>query len=301
MELPLVSIIVVSYNHSQFLLECLDSIKNQTYTNWELIVADDASPDDSVEVIKKWLSENNITAKTNFHTKNTGLAKTLNECVELCNGKYVKMLAADDFLHPLCFQKSVEKLEKLGNKYGMIFTDIFTVNNLSERISDYADYDSLGDIDPLIFRRELIKGNRIAALSVTMTAEALRATGNYENSFLAEDYYRWLKISKKYLIVYIPEKLAFYRLHNENISTLKKEKLEEEAFLLKMMFDEEGELAKDIRYGILWKYQKGKLTEQIRSLYNSYHGKDHQLNKCIQLRFPFVVYRIIKKLRLWQN
>ena len=142
MEKPLVSIVVVSYNHAHFLEENLNSIKAQTYPSIQLIVADDASKDNSIEVYENWLEKNNYPAIKNFHTKNTGLATTLNECIDLIEGKYVKFIAADDYLHPEAIEKCVNKLEELGNDYGMVFTDTWAINNKSEITKDIADYNA---------------------------------------------------------------------------------------------------------------------------------------------------------------
>lgn len=301
MEDPLVSIVVVSYNHSKYIRENLDSIKAQTYPNIELIVADDASRDNSVEVFEQWLAENNYPAKKNYHTKNTGLATMLNECMEVITGKYVKFIAADDFLHPHSIEKCVRKLEELGEEYGMVFSDTFTVNDNSGTEQDFADYNALGNVTKEEFRKLLIFGNRIAALTVLMRTKALKETGHYDSTFLAEDYYRWLKISEKYFIGYLPEKLAYYRLHGSNISKAKMEILDEENLLLQMLFDKEGELQKEIRKKMIWKYETSRLTDRLIKSYAEYKWKDPQVGKCIQMKVPFFAYRIIKKLKLWQN
>ena len=142
---PLVTIVVISYNQGKYIRENLDSIKNQTYPNIELIVGDDASPDNSVEVFENWLKENNYpTTYKNYHTKNTGLATMLNECIEKANGKYIKLIAADDFLHPEAIEKCVEKLESLGEDYGMVFTDTFAINDHSNIISNIAENFAFG-------------------------------------------------------------------------------------------------------------------------------------------------------------
>ena len=83
MDQPLVSIVVVSYNQGKYIKENLDSINSQTYDNIQLIVADDASKDTTVEVFDNWLLENNYSAEKNYHQKNTGLATILNECLKL--------------------------------------------------------------------------------------------------------------------------------------------------------------------------------------------------------------------------
>jgi len=137
---PSISIICVSYNHSKYIIECLNSVKNQTYNNIELILADDASSDNSVEIFEKWLKENNFPVKKNFHTKNIGLVRTLNECIKLATGKYIKYLSCDDFLHPEFIEKGIKKLEELSDDYGMIFTDCYSINNSSEIVCDSASF-----------------------------------------------------------------------------------------------------------------------------------------------------------------
>lgn len=297
MEQPLVTIVVVSYNHSRFIKENLNSIKNQTYKNIQLIVGDDASPDHSVEVFEEWLKENNYPAEKNFHTQNTGLPTMLNECVELTKGKYIKIIAADDFLHPESIEKSVSALEDLGNEYGMSFSDTYAINNDSQIIQDIADYDAMGKVDPSIFKEDLLKGNRIAALTVLAKTEVIRETGKYDTQFIIEDYYRWLKISEKYLIAYIPEKLAYYRLHEENISKVKAEKIEKEAALLQMMFDKKGVAKSSINTAVEKFYFSGtELSEEYLTAYRAYPFHLKKLDFAIKKNLPIPLYKILKKI-----
>lgn len=297
METPLVSIVVVSYNHARYIRENLDSIKNQTYPNIELIVADDASPDNSVETFETWLKENNYSAKKNFHQQNTGLATVLNECIEMATGKYIKLIAADDFLHSNAIEKCIQKLEKLGEEYGMIFTDTNAINDNSEIIADIADYNRLGNVDAVTFRKELIKGNRIAALTVVMKLDTVRETGKYDSKFIVEDYYRWLKISEKHFIGYIPEKLAYYRMHTENISKTKAEKIEMETLQLQMMFDKEG-IAKERVNGYTQKYYLSgkKISSEYLNAYHKYPFHTKRLYFAIKSKLPVSFYKFLNKI-----
>jgi len=297
MEQPLVTVVVISYNHSLFIRENLDSIKNQTYGNIQLIVGDDASPDHSASVIDEWLQENSYSAEKNFHTQNTGLAAMLNECIALAKGKYIKLLAADDFLHPDAIEKCVSRLENLGEEYGMVFTNTHTVDNDSTIIQDIADYDALGNIDPHLFRKELIRGNRIAALTVLLRTHALRETGKYDTRFIVDDYFRWLKISEKYLIAYIPEKLAYYRMHPENISKVKAEKIEMETILLQMMFDKDGQI-RDRVNGFTQKYYFSgvKLPSGYASAYHQYPFRIKRLDLALKNRLPVSLYKLLNKI-----
>lgn len=297
MEYPLVTVIVISYNHSMFIRENLNSIKNQTYKNIQLIVGDDASPDHSVEVFEQWLQENDYPAEKNYHTQNTGIAGMLNECMELVKGKYVKIIAADDFLHPESIEKSVATLENLGEEYAMSYSHTHFVNNDSEVIEDIVDYDILGKVDPYVFKDDLIKNNRIAALTVLAKTEVIKETGKYDTQFILEDYYRWLKISQKYLIAYIPEKLAYYRLHTDNISKIKADRVEMEAALLQMMFDKKGVAKGSINNTTQKFYISGKeLPEEYLTAYRNYPFHLKKLDFAIKKKLPVPVYKILKKL-----
>lgn len=297
MEKPLVTIIVVSYNHAKFIRENLDSIKNQTYKNIQLIVGDDASKDNSVDIFEQWLQDNNYPAERNFHSENTGLATMLNECIALAKGKYIKSIAADDFLHQEAIEKYVSRFESLGDEYGMVFSNTYTIDDNSLIVKDFADYDSLGNIDPHIFRKELIKGNRIAALTVLLKTDVLKETGKYDVRFIVEDYFRWLKISEKYLIAYIPEKLSYYRRHSQNISKIKVEKIELETIHLQIMFDKEGIVKDKInRYTHRYYLSGKKLPADYIAAYHSYPFRIRRLDLAIRNMIPPLLYKIINKI-----
>ncbi|MGX9985171.1 glycosyltransferase family 2 protein [Soonwooa purpurea] len=294
---PLVTIIVVSYNQGKYIRENLDSIKSQTYSEIELIVADDASTDDSIEVFESWIQENNYSVKKNFHTKNTGLATVLNECIDLATAKYIKIIAADDFLHPKSIEKCVRKLEELGEEFGMVFSDTFAINENSKIIADITDYNKFGNVSPELFRKELVRGNRIAALTVLMRLDVVKETGSYDSKFIVEDYYRWLKINQKYLIAYIPEKLAYYRQHENNISKLKAEKINQEDLMLRLMFDEEGNMKDEINMKIFSKYINNiKLDKDLIELYKNYPNNIKRLKLALKYNIPTFLYKFVSKI-----
>lgn len=300
---PLVSVVVVSYNQAKFIRQMLDSLKSQTYTNWELIVADDASTDNSVAIFKNWLHENKVSAKEIFHAKNTGLATVLNEAIELCTGEYVKLIAADDYLHSECLEKSVRCLEEKGEKYGMVFTDTYCVDEKNQSQTDIADYNKLGNIPSDEFRKELIKGNRIAALTVLMRITVVKETGKYDSKFIVEDYHRWLKISEKYFIAYIPKKLAFYRLHEGNISKIKAERIRMETTMLQLMFDTAGNAKANINYFMIDQCLVRKnVSHDLMELYSKYPYRMKIVvfwltYSCSSMLFR-IIYKIYRHLKL---
>ena len=108
---PLVSIIVITYNSSKYVLETLESAKAQTYQNIELIVSDDCSTDDTVEVCKKWIAKNTerfVKVEIITAHENTGIPKNCNRGVYESRGEWVKLIAGDDILLSTCIQKNVD-------------------------------------------------------------------------------------------------------------------------------------------------------------------------------------------------
>ena len=104
---PLVSVAVITYNSSKTVLETLDSIANQTYQNLELIVSDDCSSDNTVEVCREWIEEHKQRfVRTDLLTvkKNTGVSANLNRAADACRGEWVKEIAGDDVLLSDCIE-----------------------------------------------------------------------------------------------------------------------------------------------------------------------------------------------------
>jgi len=108
---PLVSIVVITYNSSRFIIETLDSILNQDYKNLELIISDDCSSDNTVEIIKEWISENNDRFKRTEileHLVNQGTSKNITDGCKVANGIWVKPIPGDDLLLPLAISNYVK-------------------------------------------------------------------------------------------------------------------------------------------------------------------------------------------------
>lgn len=108
--MPTVSVIMGIYNCESTLSDAIDSIISQTFTDWELIMCDDGSTDNTYEIAKKYsVRYRNI--KLIKNNKNSGLAYSLNQCLKHVNGKYVARMDADDFCLPERFEKQVKFLD----------------------------------------------------------------------------------------------------------------------------------------------------------------------------------------------
>jgi len=103
---PLFSVLIAQYNNSKYLQEAIDSVKAQTYTNWEIILVDDASTDNSKELYKIYKNDDKI--KIYYNEENKGCGYTKRRCAELANGEICGFLDPDDALLPNALQSMVE-------------------------------------------------------------------------------------------------------------------------------------------------------------------------------------------------
>lgn len=139
MEEPLVSVPVITYNSSEYIIEGLESIKAQTYKNIELIISDDCSTDNTVELCREWLAKNKDRfVRTSLVTseKNTGTAGNCNRAISYCHGEWIKMLAGDDLLLPDCIEKNIEYITKMPDAE-VVFSNVqvFKIKN-EEKVID---------------------------------------------------------------------------------------------------------------------------------------------------------------------
>lgn len=112
---PLVSVIIITYNSSRFVLETLESVKLQSYKNIELIVSDDSSTDKTGEICKEWLRENqNRFVRTEFVTSkvNTGIPANCNRGIQYSKGEWIRIVAGDDYLLSNSIKKYIEHINE---------------------------------------------------------------------------------------------------------------------------------------------------------------------------------------------
>ncbi|MGV8828586.1 MAG: glycosyltransferase family 2 protein [Breznakibacter sp.] len=220
LDFPLVTIVALCYNQAQYAEETLDSILAQTYPNIQLIIMDDASTDNSVDVIRKWIDRNQVDCTFIAHKENKGICKTLNEALELVQGDYYQAIACDDVLMKNKIQCQVSEFEKLGGEYALVYSDLNTINEKSELFGERVFFER-GWIDEQDIPRgdvfyELSKLCFIAAPTVLLRTAVVKEFGYNENLYF-EDWELWLKISSKYKVAVINNVLVYYRVHGKSI------------------------------------------------------------------------------------
>ena len=123
MEYPVVSVGIGSYNNAAYLGILLDSIRAQTYPAIEVIVVDDCSIDNSVEVVQHWMERTNYPVTFVQRAANQGLVRTYSECTRLSTGRFVSLVGSDDVLDPDLIARTVEEFDWCGPTCGAVYSD----------------------------------------------------------------------------------------------------------------------------------------------------------------------------------
>lgn len=211
---PLVSVIVPSYNHALYIENCIKSIVNQSYKNIQLIVIDDGSRDNSVELLTKLSQEYGFTFVSQ---KNIGLSATLNRGIQqYAKGKYITIVASDDWWLPNKIETQVRFLAE-HPQFKMCYGKANVVDELGEIKYTYGNAPKTDD-----FFKELInatEGSFIPVLTVMYEREIHDVIGYYDEKSYIEDWDMHLRIAYKYSIGFINEPLACYRYHGSNMSS----------------------------------------------------------------------------------
>lgn len=213
---PQVTVILPVYNGEKYLTEAIESILNQSYKNFELIIINDGSHDKSLLIAEKF-KDKRIRIYNQKH--NQGLAKTLNFGINLAKGKYIARQDQDDFSYPERLKKEVDYLNK-NPKCGLIGTWAEIWKGKNKDTNRFLKHPATNDLLQLF----LLFNNPFVHSSVIIRKKALNEIGLYSTDKEREppeDYELWSRIAQKYDLANIPEILHAYRETPKSMSRSK--------------------------------------------------------------------------------
>ncbi len=205
----LISVVIPVYNAEQYLDRTIQSVVQQSYKNWELIIVNDGSTDRTKDLLESYHVFDKIRV---IHKTNSGVSHSRNVGAELAKGSYFCFLDSDDLLTPDCLRKRVEAL---GDQPALVHNDI--------EIIDSADL-ATGEIrqgingrvldDLLLWERTVIPGPSSAMVSES----AFHETGGFDVKLsTAADQDFFIRIAACHPVKHIPEVLTLYRIHHHNM------------------------------------------------------------------------------------
>ena len=207
----LVSIVMPAYNCEDFIGITLDSVINQTYQNWEVIVVDDCSTDNTAKLVQEYVKKDN---RIKYHKldKNSGAAVARNKAVDLANGKYMAFLDSDDVWFPEKLTKQIGYMEE--NAYTFTCTSYTKINEEGKYLGRTVGVRQQSDYNDILKKNP---GNS----TVVYNADEIGKV-KIPNIRKRNDYVMWLSVVKKAGMLYgIEEPLASHRVREGSLSKKK--------------------------------------------------------------------------------
>jgi glycosyltransferase involved in cell wall biosynthesis len=205
-----VSVIIPAYNASNFIVETIRSVMEQTFTDWELIISDDGSTDDTESVVKPFLNQQ----IRYIRYPNGGVSLARNRGAAVAKGSYLAFLDADDVLTPNSLEKKVRDLQQ-HQDVALAFCDVVVIDQNSLKTGEQL----LGSDDEvlkhlLLWDKTVIPGPS----SILVTRKAYDTVGGFDPNFsTAADQDFFFRIAQQFKCHRVPEILTLYRKHGSNM------------------------------------------------------------------------------------
>ena len=273
----LISVILPVYNSEKYILEAIQSILNQTYTNFELIILDDGSTDNTLSIVRNFDDKRISVLKS---VKNYGIVYQLNKGIDNSNGEFIARMDADDISYPDRFQKQIDFLntnpqidvlgsfaKKIGEEVGLIQYKYNKPKQISFLLNFYCYM-----LHPTVMMRKRILSK-------------FKYSSDYP---LAEDYGLWCQINNGNNLYILDEVLLDYRIHNEQTNKSDKR--------LKVQFDSVLKVKKDIKFNGF--FGNAIFTDELNKVSTDYFVKNESCNQLnlniIQIFYFKIKLRLLK-------
>jgi glycosyltransferase involved in cell wall biosynthesis len=208
-KVPIVSVVIPTYGHAKYILQTIDSVFSQTYRDYEVIVINDGSPDNTEEILQDLINCNSIQY---VKQSNQGVAAARNNGISIAKGKYIALLDDDD----------IWPEDKLAWQVGMMSEDTTVVGGISMSFgkNSFAEEGKETDEVKVINFFDLFDGNPfISPGQVLVSRSALREVGGFDsNIWGSDDYDMWMKLAKIGPLLRRSKVALHYRVHETNTS-----------------------------------------------------------------------------------
>ena len=214
MSVPTFSVVIPAYNASKFIKNALDSVRTQTFSDYEIIVVNDGSIDDTLKVIKDYFSKFPILKHKIINQQNKGIGAARNAGIKVAEGEYIAFLDADDrwFREKLA---TVKKFFDENSDLDLVCHDEFLVKNGKViKTLRYGPYNTYRDL--------LFRGNCISTSATVVKRQKILKAGLFSENLDfngVEDYELWLRLSKLCKMAYLHKVLGEYNVHAAGITS----------------------------------------------------------------------------------
>jgi glycosyltransferase involved in cell wall biosynthesis len=217
---PMVSIIIPSYNHEKYIEKCILSILNQTFQDFEIVIIDDCSTDNSANVIRTFCDERIIFEILN---RNSGMNVAVEKCMQKCTGKYIAFISSDDMWKSTKLEKQVDFLEK-NKAYDAVLTQVEFIGedgkSMSEKKNRQAgifEYQNRSSKQWL--RRFFYQGNCLCKPSMMIRKGVYKSLNYLDKRIISfSDFDFWVRFSFNHEFWILDEKLTKFRIRDNEMN-----------------------------------------------------------------------------------
>lgn len=212
---PTVSICICSYNHARYLPQTIDSVLTQTYQDFELIIVDDGSQDNSHEVLTDYQQRYPDKIRYVWHDNhaNRGISVSCNLAVSLARGRLFTWLGSDDYWFPEKLATQVRFFDE-HPEVGMLHTSALTLDANGTLFPVSNVHDAI-DPQPLA---AMVVSNPVVASTAMMPTRLFAELGAFDENLVFSDWELWIRIAARYPIGFLAEPSCAYRVHGQNVS-----------------------------------------------------------------------------------
>lgn len=257
MKAPKLSVCIPVYNCDQFIKDAIDSVLNQSFSDFELVILDNQSTDNTVEIIKSYTDPR---IKFEQNPSNIGMLANWNRVVTLTSGEYIKVLPADDFLYPGCLQAQCDALDADKDKtIALVCGRKKVINDAGKTLFTRGYSKKAGRVNGIKAINNTIRsgGNIIGEPGVVMFRKSiLEKSGPFDASiYYVMDLFMWFKMLVHGDLYVVPDVVCAFRIStvSESIKIVDKQKTDVDNFIKKIYADK--------RYGLTtYNYQLGLIN-----------------------------------------
>jgi len=298
MEKPLISIIVPCFNQAQYLDEALQSVLDQTYTNWECIIINDGSTDNTEEIVEKWLQTDNRFKY--LYEENKGRSSARNYGLDVINGTYIQFLDSDDFLDKRKLEISFLELNHNNKNCNKIAITNFRMfdDNLQKSTMPYCKLsEQLFNYNSVLYKWETVFSIPIhCGLFHSSFFQNFRFS---EELNAKEDWFMWINFFKNEPTIYFIDKpLVYYRRHQYNTTNNSEYMVEnhKKAIIYLKHVISENDYIDYLFFELQQKYNE---TIKLRTtIYNYQNSTTYKIaQKIKETYFSKSIFKLIKKLK----
>jgi glycosyltransferase involved in cell wall biosynthesis len=213
---PKVSVFIASYNHARFLPQCLDSILQQTWLDFEIVVVDDGSTDNTHEILLDY--ERRFPGRVRYFWHpghaNKGISATSNLALAHSDGEYLAWTGSDDMWYPDKLALQVAQLDA-HPEFGFVYSYADLIDTSGSRLPGLYGTDITGDPNPA---GRMIHYCHAPAMTVVIRRECLNDVGHFDEKLVYSDWELWIRVLARWKAGFLDRSTAMYRMHGRNVS-----------------------------------------------------------------------------------